>query len=344
MMAHVEAIQHAKELLAQFNHYQAIQQLLADELAWQNLQNHNGRIFAALEAILAAEPSRKYPRKLYDNIFSILVFFTKCWPRNNFDHLEGQPRVYRCPFMLTPITNPVYTSMGLILEATNLPAILKYGKNPQTRQRLNPRDVAYMKARAAELKIAIPKTKREKFEWRDIFKSLLLASATLIILVLAFTVPPLLTGLLPLTFLAVPLIAAPLCYLATNFWFRCSTKKKVAGYNNKIKKLISLTDDIDDVAPSQNQQAVSPEYEIDQPGLAVANAIVSELAIIGEPDHPELPLIIGEAPEQPVSPAQNVIAVGVNTNRRFGMLSWLNRIEPELHKEEVPDERCAPRP
>ncbi len=328
-MAHVEAIQHAKELLTQYNHYAAIRQILADDEAWQNLKEHNGRIFAALEAVLLTENSKIYPTKLYDNVYSVLVFFSRCWPRNNYDHPEGQPRAYQCIYSLDPITNPVYTSTGLIMEAKHLPEILKNGKNPLNRQPFNQRDIDYMKAQAAEYKMPLPKTKKEKFNLRDVGKSIFMASTTILFIVLAFTVAPLLTGFLFFTALAVPLITAPLSYLLTHFWFKHSTAKKTAGFSDKIAKLISLNGDSDaeEIAPAL---PVVPEYERDQPGLPRK---------VGEVDHPEVVMAVGEPNHPELSAQPQQVLIEVNSNRRQGMLNWLNKIEPALHKSPEQDEQ-----
>ena len=318
-MAHVEAITHAQDLLFRFNNFQVIQQLLADELAWQNLEDHNGRIFAALSAILATEQNRTYPLKLYDTVYSVMVCFTKCWPRNNYDHPEGQPRVYQCAIMLTPITRPLYTSTGLMVDAGDLAAIIKYGKDPFTREPLNYRDINYLKAQAQDLKIHIPKTRYEKFEWMDVFQCFALATPIILALILAIAIPPLLVGYLPFTLLATPLLTTPFSYLATNFWFKKSIQKKVAGFSDNIKGLIARSDEVEEATIMRHQPDLTSdvqEYHVDQPGLPL---------VIGEPDHPAI---------APASPPQNPVAFNANS-RRAGMLSWLNRIEPALHNEEA---------
>jgi hypothetical protein len=144
----------ARNILERYNQVEAVKLILDNQKWWDDIELQNDLIRNQLFAIAATEKARQdeavmnpYSNELYKDVYAVLMLFAKRWPRNNLE-LDGDTLVYTSPISTCKMDIPICTGEGYQYDLYEIADLLKYGKNPTSRNPLLCRDVMYLNARA----------------------------------------------------------------------------------------------------------------------------------------------------------------------------------------------------
>ena len=242
----------AKKLLQKYKNYAAIQAILSNQNAWNDLEANHNSIRNHLFEVAATElqyGKSFYSDELYEDIFAIMIYFAKRWPRNDMDDTG----VALSPISTGVMEKPICTAKGYIYDACEVEAILTKGQNPIDRTPLLVQDIKYLRAKLHKINPEVDNdyaihiknqqaivTERLLYTKLDeMVNTFALSSLILLVAIMAIIIPVavLVSPFAVLGVFFIPFITGPASYLKVSTKYK---EKKLPSNTEVIKNAESL--------------------------------------------------------------------------------------------------------